>query len=614
MGKILLSTILLLILSITVLPIPVLPIPAVTQTNPKTTIYLNPPIINGTEIGVNKTFIINLMIRDAVNMSGWQAGMLFNATLLRCVSFSEGPFFSDEGTTIWQSGTIDNTAGVITAHACILTGELASGNGTLAYLTFKVKAPGISNIHLRDTITSRQGVPLTFNIIDAYTVVLNATSHTVVTLSNSIGLTGLYHSGFYAHAYNPAFKTLSFNVTGPEPGFSNITIPKTLLPAPEPPRVWAVVIDGTLLSTGQRIVTENATHTFVYFTYSKGFNVVEITTRMSSTISMALSSDSIDLGSNVTISGNITREDYTGRPNVNVTIQSRQVGAVTWDTVDTVETDSNSDYISAWAPGATGIYEVMASWEGDNETFGYKSDVQTLTVMENSTISIALSSANITFGSGVTISGEIDPLKPNVLVTSQYKLIGEAFWTSAGQNQTDQDSKYTYTWTPEKAGTYEVRAMWLGDDTTYGATSNVLTLTVLKITSTISITLSSTNITLGENVTISGTIDPAQPSVTVTIQYRLNGGEWISLANATTDANSNYTYTWTPEKAGTYEVKASWEGDENTEGDESDMETLTVKKATEGIPLEIVIVLVAAIVVIAAIAVYFLKVRKPKTE
>jgi hypothetical protein len=830
-GKILLLTILLLIFSIVI----VSPVPVVAQKSPAITVYLDPPTINGTEIGVNNTVTINLMIRDAASITFWQSGMIFNSTLLNCTGFKEGEFLKSFGSTLWQAGTIDNTAGVITAHGCVLVPpDLASGNGRLAYLTFKVKATGVSNIHLRDVKVGSSGFNLPSNIIDVYTVVLNATSHTVVTVSNSTGLTGglagLNHSGFYAHAYNPTLKELSFNVTGPNPGFSNITIPKTLLP-PSPtgwkvlidgdlvnrtltensthtsiyftysngvhkirittrmsstislalsstsirlgenittsgkvtaenltvrPNVnvtisyrpsggnwstlqvvktgsngnytylwkpkaggtydvmaswegdnetleaksnvetasvrafyffpvdgykvgietnstisafnfsqplkqisfnsttpygiigfsnvtipkallnvtalekWKVIINGTILSTGERTVTENLTHYSIYFTYSKGINTVQITTRMNSSILMALSSNSTNLGSSVTIRGNITRENYTGRPNVNVTIQSKPFNLTTkifapiWDTVNTVETNSNSDYTYAWTPRAAGIYKVMANWEGDNETLGAKSNVRTLAVIQNSTISIALSSANITFGSHITISGSIEPLEQGMDVTIIYKLVNETSWHGAGHNQTDQNGRYTFTWTPDTPGTRQVKATWSGYNITVetknymitrGAESDVLTL-VAKWTSTISIALSSTEITKGKSITISGNITAAdnnkRVNVRVNILYKLSSGGWISLANVTTDSNGTYTHAWKPETDGTYYIMAEWKGDNTTFGNETKALTLTVKKAPAGIPIEILAVILVAIIAIAAIAVYFIKFRKPK--
>jgi len=825
MGKILLPTLLMLALTVIISVETASTLSTITQTNPATTVYLDPPTINGTAIGVNNTVTVNINITDAHEVHTWQAGLKFNATLLECTGFFEGEFLKNVGGTLGINGIINNTAGVITLYCCLKGMNVnASGDGRLAYVTFKVNAPGVSNLHFWDVTVlyppAHYPLMVPANIIDVYTVIVDAAANTVVTVSNSTGVTGAYHSGFYNHAYNPDLKEISFNVTGPFPsfsnvtipktlfwiahvivddiqlgteertvtentthtsvyftyspgihkiqitsrmsstismalsltsitlgsnvtingnitaedlttrpnvtvtiqyrpsgapswntvdtvktdqnssytytwtsetggtheirtswegdeetfgdksdmlalivlyvfepvqdvyvvietnstvaefnsipaldfsqplkqisfnitspygiiGFSNVTIPKALLPPPEPPIEWKVVINDTLLGTEERIVTENTTHTSIYFTYSKGINVVQITTRMSSTISLALSSTSIDLGSSVTMSGNVTAEDLTVRPNVNVTISYRVRYVVTWDTLGTVETDRNGNYTYLWEPEAAGIYEIMASWEGDETCIGDKSDVQTLKVIENSTISIALSSTNITFGSSVTLNGSIDPLKPNVRVYIQYKLIDEMSWHAAGYSSTDQYSSYTFTWTPDTPGTYEVRATWLGDEITYGATSNVLTLTA-KWTSTISIALSSTEITQGRSVTISGNITTAdniaRADVNVTILYRLSGAaNWTTLTTVETGENGDYTYLWEPEAVGIYEVMASWEGDDITFGNESVVLTLTVKEAP-AIPLEIVAVAVVAIIVIAAIVVYFVKFRKP---
>ncbi|MGQ9460260.1 MAG: Ig-like domain repeat protein [Candidatus Bathyarchaeaceae archaeon] len=823
-GKIIVSTLLVLVFSI----VTVLPIPVVTGADSNTTVYLDTPTINGTVIG--QEFNVSIMIRDADRIDGWAAGMIFNATLLNCTGFFEGEFLKNVGTTKWQKGTINNTVGEIGGHACLLwgvpPGVYASGDGRLAYLTFKVKAAGVSDLHLRDVVVGRELSEIPVNIIDVYTAIVGTTPHTVVTVSNSTGKTGWYHSGFYAHAFNPTFKMFSFNVTSPKPSFSNVTIPKVLLPPPEPPIEWKVVIDGDFVD---RTVTENSTHTSIYFTYSLGIHKVQITPRMRSTISIALSSNLILPEENVTISGNIIAED-TVRQNVSVTIfyrpsdgtwntldvvktdldgnytyswkpeaagtyevmtrwegdentlgdesnvlsltvahvfeveglkvfietnstifaesfnfsrpfkqisfntripqgtigffnitlpkgllnvstldewkliiddvpplkteerivtenathyfiyfnctagihevqiTTRMMSTISmflsedsinlgssvtisgsinpmnrsvsvtirykiwesgenWITLDTVTTDTNGNYTYPWTPGTAAIYYVMARWEGDEISIGAKSDETNLTVVGSSVISIALSSTNVPFGLSVTISGTIDPPRLGMPVTIRYRKSGEASWSSAGQNYTDQNGEYTLTWAPhkviapDKLGTYEVKAEWPGypyppppDPFILGAESNVLSLTV-KWTSTISIALSPTNITQGKSVTISGNIavadNIARANENVTILYRLSGAaDWNALT-VETDESGNYTYAWTPDAAGTYEVMARWLGDDVTFGNESIVLTLTVKEAPTVFPIEIVAVVVVAIIVIAAIVVYFVKFRKP---
>ena len=603
----------------------------INQTNPATTVYLDPPTINGTAIGVGNTVTVNLMIRDAHNVHHWQSGMIFNATALECLEFKEGEFLKRAGKkTFWAVGTINNTAGVIDAHgATILGTETESGNGQLAYLTFKVKAHGVSDLHFRDANlwtlyhVGEVWVPVEapFNIIDVYTVVVNTTPHTVVTVSDSTGSTAAYHSGFYNHAFNATLKELSFKVSGPKPGFSNVTIPKTLLPPPEPPIEWKVIIDGVLLSTGERIVTENTTHTFIYFTYSKGIHQVQITTRMSSTILMALSSDSIDLGSSVTISGNITAEDYTGRPNVTVTIQSRPVGAPGWNTAGQNLTDQNSNYTYIWTPETGGTHEVRTRWEGDSETLGGESEVLALIVLyvfepvlnvyvvieTNSTVAELNSipaldfsqtlkqiSFNVTspYGTGysnVTIPKEL----LNVTTLDKWKVRINGTLLSTGERIVTENTTHTFIYFTYSKGIRQVQI-------------------TTRMSSTILMALSSDSIDLGSSVTISGNITTgdniARSNVTVTVLYKLSGENWTTLT-VETDQNGTYTYPWEPEKAGIYEVMASWEGDDITFGNESEVRTLTVKEA--GIPLEIVAVAVVAIIVIAAIVVYFVKVRKP---
>jgi len=142
---------------------------------------------------------------------------------------------------------------------------------------------------------------------------------------------------------------------------------------------WAVIIDGNRLSTTEPIVTENTTHTSIYFTYTWGIHTIQITTQvMLSTISMALSSTNITLGSNVTTSGDINPL----RPNVNVTILYRSIGETGWTTLVNVTTDLNSNYSYAWYPAQAGIYEGKTFWEGDDMTLGAESSVMNLTVEE----------------------------------------------------------------------------------------------------------------------------------------------------------------------------------------------------------------------------------------
>ena len=367
------------------------PISIVTKTNSTTKVYLDPPTINGTVIGVNNTVTVNINISDALEVYCWQAGLNFNPNLLECTGFDEGEFLKRGGLTLWAPGTINNTAGTIEAYGSTLTGEgvKADGSGRLAYATFKVKAPGVSDIHLRDVIvTDWEWKDVAVNITDVYTVLVDTTPHTVVTVSNSTGIEVIWNgkpvtvgSGFYDHAFNKTLKEISFKATGPHPFFSNIAIPKEVLAPPEDPYVWAVIVDAVPLSSEKRTITENATHTSIYFTCEIGLHNVQITTRfMPSTITIALSSNSISLGSNITISGSVTAADQTSRPDVTVAILRKLSGETDWTTLANVTTQSDGSYSYPWEPETAGTYEVKTTWGGDDITLRAESDVETLTV------------------------------------------------------------------------------------------------------------------------------------------------------------------------------------------------------------------------------------------
>jgi len=79
------------------------------------------------------------------------------------------------------------------------------------------------------------------------------------------------NSTVYNFAFSQPDKEISFNVTGEDGtiGFCNVTIPKALLKG-EP---WTVLIDDAPVTF---TITENATHTSLYFTYTHSTHLIQI--------------------------------------------------------------------------------------------------------------------------------------------------------------------------------------------------------------------------------------------------------------------------------------------------------------------------------------------------
>ncbi len=145
------------------------------------------------------------------------------------------------------------------------------------------------------------------------------------------------------------------------------------------------------------------------------------------------------------------------------------------------------------------------------------------------------------------------------------------------------------------------------NDNTY--TDN--TVIIEKQGSQITISVNPSTITVGENTTVSGTLTPTRAGATVTIQYKPTEGDWSILETVVTNLNGQYAYNWSPETAGTYKVRARWEGDLAYLSAESNVDFVTIRKAT-AVNIYLFAVAGVGIVIVAAIALYFLRVRKKK--
>ena len=176
----------------------------------------------------------------------------------------------------------------------------------------------------------------------------------------------------------------------------------------------------------------------------------------------------------------------------------------------------------------------------------------------------------------------------------------------------------TFTWSTAgvNLGTYTLvaNASVVEEETdTADNTFTDVTVTLKPISSIISISVSKTSLTVGETVTINGTITPSRADVTVSIFFRLSGNQtWNQLTTVQTNANSQYSFDWTPTTAGSYEVMSSWTGDANSLDDESDIKAINVEEAPPSIPLTWIAGIFVVIAIAIAIAlVYALKIRKP---
>lgn len=145
---------------------------------------------------------------------------------------------------------------------------------------------------------------------------------------------------------------------------------------------------------------------------------------------------------------------------------------------------------------------------------------------------------------------------------------------------------YILTHTFDAVENYTVKLTVTDNDSLSDRVTKILN--VQKISSSIGLTVIPSEVTVGNNVTITGYITPKKVGVNVTISYVLwPYGVWKKLVNVATEGTlGNYTYVWTTNQAGDVVIKAGWAGDSQTLGAES-IKSITVEKALSVITVNV---------------------------
>ena len=306
---------------------------------------------------------------------------------------------------------------------------------------------------------------------------------------------------------------------------------------------------------------------------------------------------------------------------------------VYWDTRDVPAGEYTITAIASIVEGET---EPDTSNNKANVTIRVNvADVAIANVTASPTTVLAgnLLNVNVTVKNEGTVTPEIDPLVKIYFTNSTHsKMPIIDFAISGLENGTEKTesrswdaTEYRFYWkgnesrifpgtytlsvevSPVKSGGKIVESEFDLEDNTYIYGS------VTVGASLISVSANPADTTVGSRTTINGSIAPKRPDVNVTIQFRLSGNEtWNTLETVTTDENSTYSYDWKPDKVGIYEIKASWEGDDDTLPSESEILTIKVEEAPSSIVYFLYAGAAVAVIVVAAIAIYFLRVRKSK--
>lgn len=116
-----------------------------------------------------ESFNLNITAEKTQYLHGYRLKLNYNASVIECTNIEEGELLQAFGPTNFQY-TVDNNSGEIYISSNLTAPEaMASGDGTLAKLTFHVKEIGETPIQLQDTnLYDPQLQPLTHTVDHGY--------------------------------------------------------------------------------------------------------------------------------------------------------------------------------------------------------------------------------------------------------------------------------------------------------------------------------------------------------------------------------------------------------------------------------------------------------------
>lgn len=220
----------------------------------------------------------------------------------------------------------------------------------------------------------------------------------------------------------------------------------------------------------------------------------------------------------------------------------------------------------------------------------------------NSAISFTMNPPSALAGQSITISGTLtNTTDSSALVSMQVLLEYNSSSTSysiIATTTTDSQGRFATSFTPPGPGSYNVRATYSGDNSHSGSTASA-SLTVNKSPSVIVLSSSSFNAQVGDTLTISGYLYPAN-TAKLSVVYTGPSGTTVTH-NVNSTGTGSFTDQYAVSTAGTWTVSASWSGTTATAGSTSN--TLSVQTQPQPAPFTTTMGFYTLILAIAALAV-----------
>ena len=227
-----------------------------------------------------------------------------------------------------------------------------------------------------------------------------------------------------------------------------------------------------------------------------------------------------------------------------------------WATSTAIEmaASQNQTYVGTIPGQPAGItvkYRVLAFDNAGNSV-----EVQGVYVVKNPTnITLALSKSVIHYGENITVTGSISHGGATVPLNYTCDDIVTPRLLS-----TNSSGFFTDVYFPNKTGSWAVTVGWEGNETCFGASGIYRNFTVEKTTMSITCNVTEESITIGENITVTGSVYPIVENLNVTLVFTTSNATIEQYAY--TNSNGTFTASFKPNLIGSWRVQTRLDGDD----------------------------------------------------
>lgn len=222
-------------------------------------------------------------------------------------------------------------------------------------------------------------------------------------------------------------------------------------------------------------------------------------------------------------------------------------------------------------------------------------------------ISLSVPVPTTTVGSSLTVTGAISPSVSGAVTLTYTRPDGSTVMRTV----TSASGLLTDSYAPDRVGSWSVRAFWPGMGSIPSVESFPQTFQVRpQPPSILVISVSIQTISTGGSIQITGMISPATASSVILTLTAPDG------TNTTQALSSNsaglFQYSFSPNRSGLWQVKASWAGTAQTAGSQSNVQTFQVQEPPSFLSSTLPWLILIAVVAGFAVAVILTKPKQSK--